>query len=381
MFMRSEEPDHRRQFRDSVAGFAADNAATQSLRQERATAVNYSPARYRDLAELGCTSVILPEAFDGLEMEHGDLVAMHQEIGRAALTEPLGEVPLLVAQTLALGGNTSLAQAQVPALVGGELIATLAWQAGLGAIGATEVGPVATKDGDGWCLSGEARLVPLSSSATASIVAARCGGGVALFWLSDMPEPFDPVTHADGSQQGTLRFDDLHIGADMLIAGPETGGAILEEVLDLARLAISAQLLGLMERALEMTLEHLRQREQFGKPIGSFQALQHRAVNLYIQLELSRSAIDRAARAMDTGADVAKRAAQVSAAKSRAGDAAQLIVRECIQMHGAIGYTTEYDLSLYANRMLFLSGCLGNARTHRKRWAALENTAELGANV
>jgi alkylation response protein AidB-like acyl-CoA dehydrogenase len=375
--MPGEEPEHRRQFRDSITSFAGNNTDAKDLRADRTGPAGFSLNRYRGLAELGCAGLILPEEFGGLGMETADLAAMHQEFGRAALTEPLAIIPLLVSQTLALGENATLARAYIPDLVAGETLATLAWQ---GASGTSLVGPVATPEGEGWQLSGQAQFVPLASLAAAMIVAARCEDGVALFWLAGMPEMTQAITHADGSHQATAVFNGFSVGGDALIAGPAAGQSILDHVLDLARLAASAELLGVMERALEMTLDHLRQREQFGKPIGTFQALQHRAVNLYIQVELARSALERATRALDGGGDAATRAAQVSAAKSRAGEAAQLIAREAIQMHGAIGYTTEYDLSLYVNRMLFLSAWLGNARAHRARWAKLKYQAELAGN-
>lgn len=378
MFMQSDEPEHRRQFRDSVTDFAADRATPRDLRTERGGDINFSSARYQALAELGCSSILLPEAFGGLELEHGDLVALHHELGRAALTEPFAIVPLMVAQTLACGSNPALAAEMIPDLVAAERLASFAWQAAAGGVRTTDIGPVATADAEGWQLTGQAVFAPLATVATALVVAARCEDGVALFWLDEMPAVSDLRSFSDGSKQGTVCFDGTRVGADALIAGPQDGARLLQAALDRGRLAASAELLGLMERALEMTLEHLRQREQFGKPIGSFQALQHRAVNLYIQIELTRSAVNRAARAMDSGAEGSASTAQVSAAKSRAGDAAQLIARECVQMHGAIGYTTEYDLSLYVNRMLFLSAWLGNARAHRGVW--LDHQAEAKSN-
>lgn len=368
MFYHAQEPDHRRQLRDSVADFITRSVKSGDLRADIGSDIGFSSKRWKEMAELGWTSVILPEASGGLGMKIADLAAIHHEVGRAALPEPLTIVPL-VAQALALGSNADLAARLIPGLIAGERIGTLAWQGPRGAIGPHDAGPEAKLDGDGWRLSGKARFVACASAATGAVVASRTEVGVALFWLEDMPPPEDATRHTDGSVQATLCVDGLRIGPDSLIAPPDRGSTILSEILDIGRLAASAELLGLTERAFEMTLDHLRQRRQFGKPIGSFQALQHRAVDLYIQIELARSALERAVTALDGETEPLQRAVWTSAAKSRCGQAALLMIRECIQMHGAIGYTEEYDLSLYVNRALYLSAWLGNPRTHRARWA------------
>ncbi len=375
MFTTTIEPDHRRQLRDSIADFLARSVSTDAIRRDIASEHGFSQARWTEVAALGWTSLLLPDAFDGLDMQHADLAALHTEIGRGPLPEPLAIVPLLVGQTLALSGANKLAARVLPELVESELLATLGWQSAMGAMGAGDVTAQATRTPSGWALSGTLSFVPCVTAASAMVAAARVGSGVALFWLENMPPIVDILRQADGSVQGTVSLDGVTTDEEGLIAGPETGGDILNTVLDTARLAASAELLGIMERALEMTLDHLRQREQFGRPIGSFQALQHRAVNLYIQIELARSAVIRATDAFDSGADTTTRAAQVSAAKSRCGDGARKVVKECIQMHGAIGYTAEYDLSLFVNRALTLSAWLGNSRQHRIRWSSFQTTA------
>ncbi|MBE0626776.1 MAG: acyl-CoA dehydrogenase, partial [Burkholderiales bacterium] len=156
------------------------------------------------------------------------------------------------------------------------------------------------------------------------------------------------------------------------VAAAASARAALRLALDHATLSASAELLGVMDCALEMTLAYLRTRVQFGKPIGSFQALQHRAVDMYIQKELTRATLAAAlatVQAPDCTPD--QRTAAASSAKARATQAALAICKEALQMHGAIGYTDEYDLGLYFNRALVLSAWLGNAAMHRSRYAAL----------
>lgn len=377
LYSRPDEPDHRQQLRESVADFANREATLNATRAALASGDGFSRPHWKTMADLGWTSVLVPEEAGGLAMEHADLAALHHEVGRAVLPEPLVTVPLLAMQALVLGGNERLRNEVLPDLQSGERLATLAWQGWAGALDAEAVGPMAAPAPNGWALSGRAMFVPLADHATGFVVAAKAGNGVLLAWIDRAPAIADTVTHVDGTRLATVDLNGIAVNEDVIIAGPGTGAGILNRVLDVARLAVAAQLQGVMEQAFQMTLDYMKQRVQFGKSIASFQALQHRAVNLYVQIEMARSALLRAAAALDDPqADALARAAQVSAAKSRAGDAAQQVVKECIQMHGAIGYTEECDLSLYVNRALGLSAWLGNPRAHRARWFSLQNVVK-----
>jgi alkylation response protein AidB-like acyl-CoA dehydrogenase len=380
LFSIPEEPDHRRQLRASVGDFIARDAAPKAVRAALASADGFSRERWRKMAELGWTALLIPEEAGGLSLTHADMAALHQEVGRASLPEPLIVVPLLAARLLAAGENKALRENVLPRLLSGEAIATLAWQRGSGSLGAGDIGPTATSVEGGFRLSGSAAFVPLADCTDGTIVAARCPEGVLLAWLDDVPGVRVVTRHADGSRQATVTFDGLKVAADTMIAGPADGARLLEEALDTARLAMSAELLGLAEQAFTMTLDFLKQRNQFGRPLAAFQALQHRCVDLYIQIELARSSLLRAVALFETPSTDNQRAAGVSAAKSRCGDAALLVAKECIQFHGAIGYTDEYDLSLYVKRMLALSAWLGNPRAHRSRWYRLQQAAGASFN-
>lgn len=372
MFSAIDEPDHRRQLRETVASFAAREAGAKQIRTSLQATGAFDAVRWRTMADLGWLALLVPEQLGGIGLEIGDLAAFHHEIGRAALRDPLIEVPLLTMQALALSSNRDLADAVLPDLISGEKVATLAWQGRAGALIAADVGPQARKEGEGWVLSGTATFVPLATNADAAVVAARTADGVALFWIEALPAPTGSVVQADGSMRSTFDFSGLRVPAGHLIAGDDAGAGILDKVLDTARLGICAQLLGAMEQAFTMTVEHLKTRNQFGKPLASFQALQHRSVDMYVLIEMARSALMRAERELASGAVDA--AAAISAAKSRCADAAMRVTRECIQLHGAIGYTEEYDLSLYVTRILTLAAQLGNARAHRARWFSTKVT-------
>jgi len=367
MFSTIDEPDHRRQLRESVADFATRGATRSQIRASLAREGGFDPARWREMADLGWLGLLVPEEMGGIGLDLADLSAFHQEIGRAALRDPLIEVAALAMQALTEGGNTSLAESLLPDLIEGRIVATLAWQDCPGAMSALDVGPLAEETGEAWVLSGKAAFVPLADRAEAAVVAAKTGAGVVLLWLDTLPTPAESVEQADGNTQGVLVLDGVTVPADRVIAGPNDGARVLDRVLDVARLATCAQLLGAMEQAFSMTVEHLKTRVQFGRPLADFQALQHRAVDLFVQIEIARSALIRAEQALQ-GVEAKSATAMVSAAKSRCSDAAMRIIREAIQLHGAIGYTEEHDLSLYVTRVLALSARLGNARAHRARW-------------
>ena len=183
---------------------------------------------------------------------------------------------------------------------------------------------------------------------------------MALFAAEGTP---DIVETQDGGHYGTLRAAP---GA-RLGALPD---GLMDRALDEATLATAAMLLGVMEGAFAMTLDYLRTRQQFGKPIGSFQALQHRAVDLKIQIALTRASVEAAAATLDAGAAEDARRAAVSRAKHRAAEAALLVTREAVQMHGAIGYTDEYDVGLYLRKAMVLANQFGSPSLHRRRYVA-----------
>ena len=180
---------------------------------------------------------------------------------------------------------------------------------------------------------------------------------------------------ADGTSLGRLVLDNVSVPASMTIATPGDGLSHLRQALDETLLLVCAELNGLSRIALEMTIEYLRTRVQFDKPIGSFQVLQHRTVDLFIQQELAIAVAEEALAAAANQTDERARSAEASRVKARCSDAALLITKEAIQLHGAIGFTDEHDIGMYLNRALVLSAWLGNGTMHRKRFAALRESA------
>jgi alkylation response protein AidB-like acyl-CoA dehydrogenase len=367
--------DTLRMLRDSAADFAGLDAAR--VRRLRGAVPGFERSVWRDMANMGWLGVLIPEESGGLGLDLRAALIIAEQLGRALYPEPYSASA--VAATLAVlhGDNAALKQRLLPQLAAGETIAALAWQDARGGPDPAQCGVEARERGGRTVLHGSSRFVA-TPEADGYIVAARAAQGLELHWIERAAAGLacEPERRADGSACAWLRFDAVEARDATRLASGATAHAALQLALDHALLAAGAELLGLMDCALAMTLDYLRTRVQFGRPIGANQALQHRAVDMYIQKELTRATLAAAlAAVLEPGCTPPRRAAAASSAKARASQAALAICKEALQMHGAIGYTDEYDLGLYFNRALVLSAWLGSAAAHRARYAALLETA------
>jgi alkylation response protein AidB-like acyl-CoA dehydrogenase len=337
-----ERAESLRMIRDSAAAVAPRGDLSR-IRALRFGEAGFDAAVWRQMGELGWIGLRLPEEAGGAALGMGECCALMEELGRGLVPEPLVANMLSAALLAACGDTTWL-----PKLLAGEVHLPTAWQ-------------------------GSADTVEATTAADAPrlfIPAPRAAAGVLLplpdgLHLLPASAATDIVGLQDGGHAGTLRPP---------FAGAQRLGALdpaaLGRALDEAALATAACLLGVMEGAFAMTLDYLRTRHQFGKPIGSFQALQHRAVDLKVQVALTRASVEDAAATLDSGADDAARRAATSRAKTRAAEAAMKVTREAVQMHGAIGYTDEYDVGLYARKAMVLANAYGSAALHRRRFIA-----------
>ena len=225
----------------------------------------------------------------------------------------------------------------------------------------------------GFKVRGEKRFIAGAAQADAFLVSARAESGVVLLWLpretAGVELTFEPL--ADGRAFGTLRLDDALVARHGLAASGAAALEALGQAFDHACAIAAAELAGVADRALEMSLDYLRTRVQFGRPIGAFQALQHRAVDLHIHRELASAVLEEALAVLDRGPAAPARAAAASRLKARCAEAATRITREAIQFHGAIGFTDDFDVGLYLKRALVLTAWLGSATWHRRRYARL----------
>lgn len=343
----AEREERIRMIRDSAAAIAPPAGDLTRIRTLRFTDPGYDRAVLRRMGELGWIGLRLPEAAGGAGLGHGELVALTEALGAALTPEPLLPA-MLSAALLAAAGDT----AWLPRVLAGEVLVLTAWQERAGVLDVP-----GTADGP-------RRFVAAAGGADAFLVPVRHAGGLALHLLPANGADLIIERTQDGGHFGTLRSSDFAAGERLAadIAAP------LAVALDEAALATAARLLGGMERAFAMTLDYLRTRQQFGRVIGTFQALQHRAADLGMQVALTRASLEAAAATLDAGAagDVAR--AVVSRAKARASEAALLVQRQAIQLHGGIGYTDDYDVGLYLRHAMVLAGQYGSAATHRVRF-------------
>jgi acyl-CoA dehydrogenase len=359
--------------------FVAGRSSLRRIRQLRDTndADGFSRELWREMAALGWLGITIPEEFGGAGLGSMDQMVVLEEMGRGLMPEPFVSTVLLGTSALLLGGSAAQKQEHLPKIAAGERLVTIAYQE----TGSRyDVNRVATKAGSGFVLSGEKIQVLDGHVADFVIVSARTSGasndakGVTLFLVAaDTPGvTIERQSRIDGRNAALVRLDDVRVAADAVVGTVDGGGDLLQRIVDRAAIGLAAEMLGSMHAAFEMTNEYLKTRVQFGVPIGSFQALKHRAAKMYIELELARSAVMGAHRALDEHRDDATIAKLASLAKARCSDAFVLIGNECVQMHGGIGVTDEADIGFFFKRARVAEMTFGDAAWHRDRTAKLE---------
>jgi len=359
--------------------FLAGSSPIARLRKLRDTrdARGYGLDRLVSMAELGWTAIPFSEADGGLGLGFAELVLVTEAMGRGLAPEPLIPTIVMAGRALALGGSAQhKASWLAPAIAGAKVLA-LAHTRRDGRFDLTRVPVRASEVGGGFRLSGRATQVWGGHLADAYVVAARTAGhdgdrdGITLFLVpAAAPGVASARQHRIDSQNvAQLSFDAVPAEPGDVLGRVGDGHALLGRVIDEATVALTGEMLGGMTEAFERTLAYLRERRQFGVAIGSFQALKHRAARLYIELELSRSAVMAAARALDAAS--ADAAPLVSLAKAKLSDAYCLVGNEAVQLHGGIGMTDEHDIGLFLKRARVAEMTFGDAAYHRDRFAAL----------
>lgn len=353
--------------RQSAESYLSGSGALSRARAWRMGHHDALPTHWAGFAELGWCGMLAPEEAGGTAFGLGEACALHEVLGTGPVPEPLTLCAHL--PVLALAGGTDAALALAGEIAeGASGGATLVWQARPGQLSAEDT--AIRREGNR--LTGEAQVAIMASPKAPLIVAAREAGGVALWRVASDAAGVATTTAtlADGTTLAHVVLSGVvaEEGARLTKAGE--GAAALDSALDATRVLLSAELLGTARAAFAMTLEYLKTRKQFGRAIGSFQALQHRAVDLHVEIELTSAAL--AATLERWGeADAVQRAALASGLKARTSDAALKVARETIQMHGAIAYTDEHDAGLYLHHAMTLAALLGNSAVHRKRYLAL----------
>ena len=345
---------------DAVDRYLSSASGPQHFRQQP------DARAFEGLVKLGLNKAFDSEGSGGSGFAPGVAALIGERIGWALAREPFVENVVLPSTLLrALGAPASSEQE----------IACVAWQEGAFALpDAGSIRTNAVAEGASLRLRGTKRFVMGAGVSTRLLVLASIEGMPAIVSVPSAKAKISNKRLADGSDWSDIEFDTLVEPSAVLGRGEEALRALTCAV-DLANLAIAGVLHGLQSRILAMTLEYLGTREQFGKRLGSFQVLQHRAVDLYNHAQIARFLLGEAVDAVDHAVPAAKLAGYASRAKARTADSAARIAKEGIQMHGAIGFSEEYDLGLYVKRVLVLTAWLGGAVWHRRRYAALAPAA------
>ena len=358
--------------------FLGANAPVKALRELRDSddPLGYAPALWQQMAELGWASIILPEQYGGLDFGFLGLGVVLEETGRTLTASPLLASAVVGASALLLGGSEEQKETLLPAIAAGELTTALALEE-THHHRPTHITTRAKRDGDEFIITGRKTFVLDGHSADKLIVVTRSGdepaasSGLTLF-LIDRDAPGVSVERtimADSRNAANINFEQVRVSADAVIGAIDDGWSILEPVLDRGRVAIAAEMMGLALEAFERTVAYLKQREQFGVLIGSFQAPQHRAAQMQAELELSRSVLLQTLSAVDDTPDQLPMLA--SLAKVKLNELAKLVTNEAVQMHGGIGVTDELDIGLFLKRARVAMQVFGDTGFHKDRYATL----------
>jgi alkylation response protein AidB-like acyl-CoA dehydrogenase len=340
-----------RMIRDSAAGIAPRTGDFRRIRALRFTEPGFDRSVWREMCEMGWVGLLVPEDHGGAGLGVQEFCALTEQLGAALAPEPL--VPAAFAAQL-------LPPDHLPAVLSGERIVLPAWQDRPHSIDTASGGHA----GNGK-VSGKKLFIPMAAGADAFLVTTT--HGMALVERNAPGVHLELQQTQDGGNFGTLTLDS---------APCEEVAGDAHEALETAIMGTSAYLLGVMDRVFDITLEYLKTREQFGRKIGSFQALQHRSADLKIQVSLARATVEAAAATQDVSQDPNERKSAASRAKARASDACSVVTRGCVQLHGGIGYTDAADPGLFLRKMMVMAPLYGSAALHRARFRALAPVGE-----
>ena len=365
--------DEQAMLRDSARDFMAEQSPLSQLRalRDQRSGDGFSRPLWQQFAQMGFTGVLVPEAHGGLGLGHVEAGVVMEQVGRQLAASPLLSSGIAAVAALLAAGSDAQQALWLPQLASASAIATLAVDEGLKHRPAHTAMKANVSD-DGFVLEGTKVFVADGALADLLVVAARSAGvpgdthGITLFLVpaSTAGVQIERTVMVDAHSAARVQFSGVHAGADALLGPLHGGWPALCAALDAARCGAAAELLGLADEAFARTVQYLKERRQFGKVIGEFQGLQHRAAHLYSELEITRAAVLHAQQRLDADAVGTSAADAVAVAKARAGRTATLAVQEFVQMHGGMGMTDEFDAGFYMKRARVLQELYGDANFH-----------------
>jgi alkylation response protein AidB-like acyl-CoA dehydrogenase len=365
--------------RDSARGLIGTKARVSHLRQLRDSKdpAGFSRDLWRTFAEMGFSGLLIPEEFGGTGLGAVEAGVIMEEIGRTLMPSPFLSTAVLSASALSRAGTSAQKSEYLSAIAKGDLIVSLAVDEG------SKHRPLrtamqATRSGNGFRLNGAKGFVVDGHISDVLIVVARTSGsagdaeGLTLFLVDPKSKgvAIERTAMVDAHNAARIVFSNTDVTADSVLGEVDQGGRLLEGILDVGRGAVASEMLGAAEAAFEQTIGYLKERKQFGKLIGEFQALQHRAAHLYCEIELTRATVLKALQLLDENFEKAGPA--IAVAKAKAGTTGTLAVQEAVQMHGGMGMTDQFDIGFFMKRMRVCQELFGDSNFHADRLAELK---------
>ena len=368
--------EEQNMLKDAAKDFCSNSTPITQLRKLRddKDENGFDKATWQQMVELGWAGITIPEEFGGLGFGFMGMGVVLEECGRTLTASPLYSTAVLGASAIIHGGSDEQKGDLLPQVAGGEMLLALAVEE------TPHHNPYraetkAEKSGNGYIVTGDKKFVLDGHVADKLVVVARTSGnsgdrdGITLILVDGSADGVSATRTimADSRNAANISFN----GAAGVIIGEEGKGAdVLDKVLDTGRILLSAEMLGGIQECFERTIEYLKTREQFGVPIGSFQALKHRAAEMFCEIELSKSVVLEALSALDEGSEEVAELA--SLAKARLNDTYNLVSSEGVQMHGGIGMTDEYEIGFFMKRSRICEHTFGNSAFHRDRYGVLQ---------
>lgn len=363
--------------RNALTRFLADNYSFEAFKKASRSESGWRPQCWKEFAEMGLFGAALPEAYGGLGGGSVDTMIVMEAFGRALVVEPYVPTAVVAGGFLHAGGNEAQKQEWLPKIASGQSVFAFAFAEPQGRYNLADLATTAKKQGSGYVLNGRKSVVVGAPFANALIVTARSAGerreekGVSVFVVDRLATGVSRRDYPtmDGLRAAEITFESVPLPADALIGEADAGLALLEQITDEAIAAHCAEALGAMRVMLESTLEYSKTRKQFGQPIGKFQALQHRMVDMFMEVEQSASMTLMVTLKLQAAPRERKKAA--SAAKVQLGKSGRFVGQGAVQIHGGIGMTDELALGHYFKRVTMLDALYGNVDHHLKRYASL----------
>jgi len=357
--------DEQNALRDTLTRFIAKDCGFEQRRALAKSDDGFSRAHWKQFADLGLLALPFHEDFGGMNGNAVDTLLVMEAFGRGLVLDPYLATVVVAGGLIRDTGSAAQKEAILPAIAGGELMLALAHYERGARYEVSRVDTAAKADGDGWKLSGAKGVVLGGGAADKLLVSANTGKGISLFLVDAKAAGVTVRSYVtqDGGRAAEVRLDNVAVDADALVGAQSAALPAIERALDYGIAAMCGESVGIMAALNEATLEYLKTRKQFGQPIGRFQALQHRMVDMVIATEQSRSMAMMAAVKADSN-DAAERRRAISAAKAYIGQQARFIGQQAVQLHGGMGVVDELNVSHYFKRLTMIELTFGNTDHH-----------------